>query len=78
MRSTMKGTGCYMKPIRLAVGDRLELKKNHPCGANIFVVLRVGSDVRVKCENCGHDMTLDRIKLERSIKKISHTESEEA
>ena len=66
-----------MKPIKMSVGDRAELKKPHPCGGNVFVILRVGSDVRIKCEKCGHDMTLDRIKLEKSIKKITHTESEE-
>lgn len=52
----------------LAVGDILELKKPHPCGKARFAVLRVGSEVRVKCENCGRDMTLDRIKLEKAVK----------
>ena len=56
------------KIIPLAVGDVLELKKPHPCGKSRFTVLRVGSEVRVKCENCGRDMTLDRIKLEKAIK----------
>ena len=54
--------------IPLAVGDVLELKKPHPCGNSRFAVLRVGSEVRVKCEKCGRDMTLDRIKLEKAIK----------
>jgi hypothetical protein len=56
------------KIIPLTVGDVLELKKPHPCGKSRFTVLRVGSEVRVKCENCGRDMTLDRIKLEKAIK----------
>lgn len=60
-----------MQILKIAVGDRLELKKNHPCGKNAFKVLRVGSDVRIVCLNCGRDMTLDRIKLEKSIKKIT-------
>ena len=50
--------------------DRLQMKKPHPCGGQIFRVLRVGSEVRVICENCGRDMTLDRVKLEKSIKQI--------
>ena len=60
-----------MQILKIAVGDRLELKKNHPCGKNAFKVLRVGSDVRIVCLNCGRDMTLDRIKLEKSIKNIT-------
>ena len=57
-----------MQIIPLCVNDRLQLKKNHPCGQNIFVVLRVGSEVRIRCEACGRDMTLDRVKLEKAIR----------
>ena len=55
---------------KLSVGDSLELKKPHPCGGKTFKILRVGADVRILCTTCGHDMTLERIKLEKSIKKI--------
>lgn len=63
-----------MKIIKLFVGDVVEMKKNHPCGANQFKILRVGSDVRVVCINCSRDMTLDRVKFEKSIKRfiVSH------
>ena len=61
---------------RLSVGDTVKLKKQHPCGCDEFTILRVGSDIRIKCTKCGRDMTLDRIKLERAIKKlINSTES---
>ncbi len=59
-----------MEIIKFKVGDMLELKKPHPCGGKLFRVLRVGSDVRIICQSCGRDMTLDRIKLEKAIKKI--------
>jgi len=48
----------------------LELKKPHPCGERRFRVLRVGSICRVVCLGCGRDMDLDRIKLERAVKRI--------
>ena len=54
--------------LRLSTGDRLEMKKPHPCGSRTFAVLRVGSDVRVVCEGCGRDMTLDRVKLEKAVR----------
>ncbi|MBQ3012665.1 MAG: DUF951 domain-containing protein [Clostridia bacterium] len=59
-----------MQIVKIEVGDMLELKKPHPCGERIFKVLRIGSDVRIVCQNCGRDLTLDRIKLEKSIKKF--------
>ncbi len=50
--------------------DRLQLKKNHPCGGNVFRVLRVGAEVRVVCETCGRDMTVDRLKLEKAVRRV--------
>ncbi len=48
----------------------VELKKPHPCGGRDFRIVRVGSICRVICLGCGRDMELDRIKLERSVKKV--------
>ena len=61
--------------IRINVGDTLELKKPHPCGNKLFRVLRAGSDVRIVCNECGRDMTLDRIKLEKSVKSITASDN---
>ena len=58
-----------MQIIPLHAGDRLQMKKQHPCGGGIFAVMRVGSEVRIKCETCGRDMTIDRVKLEKSIRR---------
>lgn len=58
-----------MQIIPLHPNDRVQLKKAHPCGGDVFRILRVGSEVRVKCETCGRDMTMDRVKLEKSIRK---------
>ena len=60
-----------MQIIRMKVGDVLELKKPHPCGEKQFRVMRVGSEVRILCLGCGRDMVLDRVKLERAIRKLS-------
>ena len=63
-----------MQILKISVGDTLELKKQHPCGGKLFRVLRVGSDVRIVCCGCGRDMTLDRIKLEKAVKRIVDAE----
>ena len=59
-----------MQIIRMKVGDTLELKKPHPCGEKRFRVMRVGSEVRILCSGCGRDMVLDRVKLEKAIRKL--------
>ena len=62
--------GKLMQILKICVGDILELKKPHPCGNRHFKVLRVGSDVRIVCQGCGHDMTLERVKLEKAVKHV--------
>ena len=67
-----------MEIIRFCVGDEIELKKPHPCGSKNYRILRVGSDMRIMCLGCGHDIVIDRIKLEKALKKFtSHVDSKE-
>ena len=67
-----------MQIIRMKVGDVLELKKPHPCGEKRFRVMRVGSEVRILCCGCGRDMVLDRVKLEKTIRKLIPSEDSSA
>ena len=54
----------------MLVGDTLEMKKKHPCGESTFLVLRVGSDIKVRCTGCSHEVTVSRVKLEKGIKRV--------
>lgn len=58
------------------VGDILEMKKPHPCGEKSFKVLRIGADIKVSCVGCGRLLTLDRLKIEKMIKKITREDGE--
>ena len=59
-----------MSIIYFSVGDKLILKKKHPCSSVEFKVMRGGSDVRIICTGCGRDLTVQREKLEKMIKKV--------
>lgn len=52
------------------MGDKLEMKKPHPCGGKLFEVLRAGMDFRIRCEKCGREVMVPRVKIERNIKKV--------
>ncbi len=56
--------------IRFQIDDLIQLRKPHPCGGSVFRVMRVGSDIRILCQSCGRDMTMDRVKLEKATKQI--------
>ena len=62
-----------MQILKLQPNSIAELKKPHPCGEKRFRILRVGSICRIVCLGCGRDMDLDRIKLERAIKRIEQS-----
>ena len=51
-------------------GDRLQMKKAHPCGNKEFFVLRAGMDFKIRCTGCGHEIILPRLKCEKNIKKV--------
>ncbi len=67
----------FMDIPKLSVSDILELRKPHPCGDKRVKILRLGSDVRIECLGCGRQMTLERIKLERAIRRILSADHQE-
>ena len=54
----------------IKVGDILQMKKKHPCGADTFTVLRIGADFKIRCTGCGHEVMTPRVKVEKNIKKV--------
>ena len=54
----------------LRLHDIVELKKPHPCGARTWEILRVGMDIRLRCQGCGHEWMVPRSKAEKSIRRI--------
>ena len=53
----------------IAVGDTIQTRKKHPCGAS-SEVLRVGMDFKIRCTGCGREVMLPRAKIEKNIKKV--------
>ena len=53
------------------VGDKLQMKKPHPCGTNVFEVLRIGADFKNPLAPvCGREVMVPRHKCEKNIRKI--------
>jgi hypothetical protein len=59
------------------LGDIVQMKKQHPCGANEMEIIRMGMDIRIKCVNCKHSILLPRAKFEKSLKKVLKSASGE-
>ncbi len=61
----------------LRLYQRVELKKQHPCGSKVWKILRVGMDIKLCCEGCGHELMLPRSKVEKAIKRILPEEEQD-
>lgn len=46
-------------------GDRVRLRKSHPCGGRDWQVTRIGADIGLECATCGRRVLLTRDEFER-------------
>lgn len=51
------------------VGDKVKMKKVHPCGSYLWEIMRVGMDFRLKCLGCSRVIMIPRSKFEKGLKE---------
>ena len=52
------------------LGSVVVMKKQHPCGTNEWTIIRMGADIKIKCNNCGRSIMLSRIDFNKKLKKV--------
>jgi hypothetical protein len=55
------------QPVEFRIGDRLELRRRHPCGGASWGVDRLGADIGLRCATCGRHVLLERRAVERRL-----------
>ncbi|MFL7790896.1 MAG: DUF951 domain-containing protein [Anaerolineae bacterium] len=58
------------EPLTINVGDKVRMRKVHPCGGYEWEVTRTGADIGIRCLTCGRRVMLPRGKFERRVKAI--------
>lgn len=61
----------------LAIGDKLNLRKPHPCGGFEWEVVRLGADIGLVCLTCNRRVLLSRRELARRIKPAKQKEKDD-
>lgn len=61
--------------LEVQVGDRVRLKKPHPCGGYHWQVTRLGADIGLLCLNCRRFIMLPRTQLERRVREVLPAEA---
>ena len=57
-------------PLPLYLDDVVVLRKAHPCGGDMWRVVRLRADIVVRCTTCGRRVLIARSELERDIKRF--------
>ncbi len=60
----------------LRVGDYVRLKKPHPCGSQEWEVVRLGTEVKLRCRGCGRLISLPRGKLATVLREKTSNPAE--
>jgi hypothetical protein len=58
-----------MAVVEFHLGEKLTMRKAHPCGGTEWRVERLGADIGVRCFTCQHYLLMTRQKLERAVKR---------
>lgn len=72
-----KGNIMIQGQLKINPGDKVILKKKHPCGSFEWSIIRIGADIKLKCSGCDHEIMIDRVQLRKKIKKIIAMEMSE-
>jgi hypothetical protein len=54
--------------LEVRLGDRVRLRKQHPCGGYDWEVVRLGADIGIRCLSCERRVLLARSIFEKRIK----------
>jgi hypothetical protein len=58
-------------PIPFRLGDRIELRRPHPCGGRTWDVDRLGADLGLRCTTCGRRILVERRRVEQRLVTIA-------
>lgn len=54
----------------IRLGDRVRMRKPHPCGSSDWEVVRLGADIGIRCAGCGRRVLLPRSQFLRQVKSL--------
>ena len=57
-------------PIPIYLEDIVQTRKAHPCGGDVWRVVRLGGEIGMRCETCGRKVLLPRAEFERRVKRF--------
>ena len=50
-------------------GDKDITQKKHPCGGDVWEIVRTGADFKLKCSTCGRVVMLTADQFRKAVKR---------
>lgn len=54
----------------IRLGDVVRMRKSHPCGNDLWEVVRLGADIGIRCHKCARRVLLPRSQFVRQVKAL--------
>ena len=48
----------------------MQMRKQHPCGGDVWRIVRIGADIGIRCLTCDRKVMLPRSEFERRMKRF--------
>ena len=52
-----------------SIGDKVITKKKHPCGNDVWTIVRVGADYKIRCDKCGRVVMISSSEFLKSVRQ---------
>jgi hypothetical protein len=62
----------------IRLGDVVRMRKAHPCGNDLWEVVRLGADIGIRCNKCARRVLLPRSQFVRQVKALIQAGPESA
>lgn len=53
------------------LGMKVQLRKSHPCGSDVFTVVALGADIRLTCDGCGTKVFIERARFAARVRGVA-------
>jgi hypothetical protein len=70
-------TATVIDPTDIRLNDLVRMRKPHPCGGYDWRVVRLGTDIGIRCLTCGRKVLLPRSQFAKRVKTIIQRGGEE-
>jgi hypothetical protein len=56
--------------MEINIGDKVQMRKKHPCGSDQWLIYRTGADIGMRCLGCDRRVMLSRAEFNKRLRCV--------